>query len=235
MKFTNFQSTNTSKGYTLIEVMIAMTLFSIITAGIVSSRIAQQSQGMSQQQAMDLQQKVRAGLSIIVREIRMAGYDPYGNTPKVGIIEAGNGESVNHPFTFTYVADDEDGDDINVVGSGDDIDNDEDGTTDEKGELKTISYFLTDLNSDGVDEFILNDDPIDPTSGETSLAETFDKLIATHVSGLSFTYLDIDNNSTTTIADIRAVKVELTTTTNVSGNIHKRTLETIVKCRNLGL
>ena len=228
MKFTNFQSTNTSKGYTLIEVMIAMTLFSIITAGIVSSRIAQQSQGMSQQQAMDLQQKVRAGLSIIVREIRMAGYDPYGNTPKVGIIEAGNGESVNQPFIFTYVADD------------DDIDNDEDGTTDEKGELKTISYFLTDLNSDGVDEFILNDDPIDPTSGETSLAETFDKLIATHVSGLSFTYLDIDNldikdNPTTTIADIRAVKVELTTTTNVSGNIHKRTLETIVKCRNLGL
>ena len=71
MKFTNFQSTNNSKGYTLIEVMIAMTLFSIITAGIVSSRIAQQSQGMSQQQAMDLQQKVRAGLSIIVREIRM--------------------------------------------------------------------------------------------------------------------------------------------------------------------
>lgn len=217
-----FKSTHNQKGFSLIELLIAMALFSMVVAGIVASRVSQQNQSMTQQQAVDLQQNVRAGLSMMVDEIRMAGYNPYKNEPSVvkstdvGILSAGNGiliaDGGTGPFTFAYVAED------------DTTDNNGDGTIDEKGEIKTVSYSLisTDLT--------LND-------GGTS------KLLAQNISLLNFTYFDANNSPATAadFSDIRAITISITATTSsneldrTDGTNNTRTLQTTVKCRNLGL
>ncbi|MGD9731569.1 MAG: PilW family protein [Desulfamplus sp.] len=209
MKTYIYKNINNQKGVTLVELLVAMAVFSIVVAGIVASRNTQQNQSMTQQQAVNVQQNVRAALSMIVSEIRMAGYNPYGGDLGQGIISAGVGTAAA-PFTFAYIADD------------DEIDNDDDGSIDEKKELKTISYLLN-----GTD-LMLND-------GGT------DKLIAENISSLIFTYLDENNAVTATLNDIRAVTISITAATPTNeldrtvGKNNTRSLTTTVKCRNLGL
>ena len=64
------------KGFTLTELMIAMAVGSIIMAVIYSTYQAQQKSYTNQQVAVEMQQNIRAAMSLIKREIRMAGYDP---------------------------------------------------------------------------------------------------------------------------------------------------------------
>ena len=205
-----------SSGFTLIELLISMTVLSIIVSGLVASRVMQQSQGISQQQTVEIQQNVRAALSIILDDIRMAGYDPDGDNG------AGIDTATSSQLKFSYVADD------------DDEDNDGDGVDDNDGELRTMTLMLKDLDNDGnAFEFIMNDG-------------VEDKLIAENVSQLFFEYLssyDIDDDTVTTtsvISEIRAVKVTLTTIVDsdeldyTKGN-NTRTLSVSIKCRNLGL
>lgn len=235
----DFKNLHSKEGFTLVELLVAIAMFSIVVAGIVSSRISQQNQSITQQQAVDVQQTVRSALSMVVGEIRMAGYNPYGTNYGEGIISAGNGVLTTNggtgPFTFAYIADDGDGDNINDAALGDNIDNDIDGTVDERGELKFISYFLKDLNGDGfADEFTLNDGPL-------PLQATYDKLIAENIALLTFSYLDSSNVATAVLNNIRAISISITATTpsneldRTDGKNNTRNLVTTVKCRNLGL
>ncbi len=123
-----------NKGVTLVELLVAMAVLSIVVAGIVASRNTQQNQSMTQQQAVEVQQNVRAALSMLADEIRMAGYDPDGDEPDAKITKAGDGTAVGKEFTFAYVNDDD------------------------SGNLKTVSYWIngTDLmlNDGGTDKLI---------------------------------------------------------------------------------
>ncbi len=65
-----------NKGFTLTELMIAMAVGSIIMAVIYSTYQAQQKSYTTQQVAVEMQQNIRSAISLIKREIRMAGYDP---------------------------------------------------------------------------------------------------------------------------------------------------------------
>ena len=65
-----------NKGFTLTELMIAMAVGSIIMAVIYSTYQAQQKSYTTQQVAVEMQQNIRAAISLMKREIRMAGYDP---------------------------------------------------------------------------------------------------------------------------------------------------------------
>jgi prepilin-type N-terminal cleavage/methylation domain-containing protein len=61
-------------GLTLIELLIALVLSSILIAGLYRVFISQQKTSTVQDQVADMQQNVRASIDQMTREIRMAGY-----------------------------------------------------------------------------------------------------------------------------------------------------------------
>jgi len=70
-------SINTSqKGFSLIELMVAMGIASILMAGIYTFYHHQLKTHITQQEMVDMQQDARAAMYMMTREIRMAGYDP---------------------------------------------------------------------------------------------------------------------------------------------------------------
>jgi type IV pilus assembly protein PilW len=81
-------STNTGpKGFTLIELMIGMAIASVLMAGIYSFFQSQLKNHITQQELVDMQQDARAGMSMMISEIRMAGLDPQ-NTGQFTILSA---------------------------------------------------------------------------------------------------------------------------------------------------
>ncbi len=83
------------KGFTLIEIMIAMAILSIAMAGIYKAFRSQQNTYMSQELVADMQQNARASTYVMQNEIRMAGYKGFNTTTlssgtaDAGIITAG--------------------------------------------------------------------------------------------------------------------------------------------------
>ena len=65
-----------NKGFTLIELMIAMAISGIVAGGIFTAYQSQQKSYTSQENVAVMQQNLRAGMDIMAREIRMAGCDP---------------------------------------------------------------------------------------------------------------------------------------------------------------
>jgi len=65
-----------SSGYTLIELLIAMAVASILITMIFQIQGARQKAHTKQKQAVEMQQNIRAAISLMKREVRMAGYDP---------------------------------------------------------------------------------------------------------------------------------------------------------------
>ncbi|HKK67984.1 MAG TPA: prepilin-type N-terminal cleavage/methylation domain-containing protein [Bacteroidales bacterium] len=223
--YKKFRNSRKQRGFTLIELLIAMAITTIVSAGIFSAYRSQQNAQLAQKQIVEMQQNLRAAMYIMTREIRMAGYDPHGNSG-AKITTAGDGSNGN-PLGFTFVAD------------NDNDDNDNDGTTDEPGELKFIEYDLYVGYS---------------SQGETGndigrkIGAGNRQALAENIQSLQFTYLDKNGNAMAFTAnkipisdlpDIRSIQIAITATADVDerdytgGN--NRTLTTTVKCRNLGL
>ena len=200
----------TAKGITLVELLVGMSIFSLVVAGIISSKLEQQGQHISQLQAVEMQQSVRAVMFLIKREIRMAGYDPFMQDNGAGIITA----RANNLF-FS----------IGAVDDG--KDNDGDGQVDENQELETISYAFFDPEGDG-------DDMTVSYNGAGA------QVIAENILNLEFSYYDANGGSPGFVTDIKSVQITITTTTDVNEfarttNNNTRTLNTRVYLRNMGL
>jgi type IV pilus assembly protein PilW len=65
---------NISRGLTLIELMIALTIGMIILGALTSTFILQRKAYSTQEQIIEMTQVARAAMDMIVREVRMAGY-----------------------------------------------------------------------------------------------------------------------------------------------------------------
>lgn len=87
-------SVNTSRGLTLIELMIALSIGMIILGALTSTFILQRKAYNTQEQVIEMTQIARAAMDMIGREVRMAGYynpanpmqrDSYANSRFVGI------------------------------------------------------------------------------------------------------------------------------------------------------
>ncbi len=88
------------RGFSLIEVMIALTLTGIIIVGIMKLYVVQHQNYIVQDDVSTIQQNARASIDELTRQIRMAGYDlPQGIDPVVA--------SNTNPdtITITYCAD----------------------------------------------------------------------------------------------------------------------------------
>lgn len=123
-----------SGGFTLVELIITMLLAGIISISIFSAYRAQQRSYMVQDQVTEMQQRVRAGVYLMVKEMRVAGYDP--NLANVAGITTADPDELE----FTFVSDD------------DGEDNDGDATVDEPNELKTIKFDTYDAYGDGTND-----------------------------------------------------------------------------------
>ncbi len=70
---------NDSGGYTLVELLIAMSIAAILITAIYQVYQMRQSSDLKQQLMVEMQENIRAAASLIKREIRMTGYDPAAN------------------------------------------------------------------------------------------------------------------------------------------------------------
>ena len=71
---------NKIRGFTLVELLIAMAMSSIVLASVVAAYSSQVRSHVTQQMVADMQQNIRGAMYIMQREIRMAGYDLTGLT-----------------------------------------------------------------------------------------------------------------------------------------------------------
>lgn len=86
-------------GFTLVELVIAMVVSSLIMVAVYAAYRAQQHVALGQEQVTEMQQNLRAGLNALARDARLAGYDPNGRG--AGIVTADDDE-----FSFTMDNDD---------------------------------------------------------------------------------------------------------------------------------
>lgn len=63
------------KGITIIELMVALIIFGLVVGGIYRVFVAQTKAYTTQDQVVEVQQSVRSAMEILLRDIRMAGYD----------------------------------------------------------------------------------------------------------------------------------------------------------------
>ena len=76
-----------NQGFTLAELMLAMGIMLIVLTAIISLFTSLNRMYTTQGVAAGVQQVTRAGIDIMTRNIRMAGFDPL-DTKTIGIVEA---------------------------------------------------------------------------------------------------------------------------------------------------
>jgi type IV pilus assembly protein PilW len=74
----NYYYKNNESGFTLVELLIAMTIGLIILTALSSTFLMQSKIYDVQEQVVEMVQTARAAMDMITREIRIAGYDPKG-------------------------------------------------------------------------------------------------------------------------------------------------------------
>jgi type IV pilus assembly protein PilW len=218
-------------GFTLVELMVTLVVSSIVMAAIYSVYTVQQRTSTAQEQVVEMQQNVRAALSMMESEIRMAGYNPRNTASGTGITTANATQLI-----FGFVADT---DGMNNSSTN--------ATIDEIDEVETVEYYLYDAYGDG-DMDIGRRTP----TNTQAIAENFD--------GLEFYYTLKDGSQAltpTNLEEIAAVRVSLlvranrpdpsftdsATYTRASGatwgpfndNFRRSLLITTIQCRNWSL
>jgi type IV pilus assembly protein PilW len=208
--------------------MITVLISGIIIAGIYSAYISQQRSYLAQEQVAEVQQNIRAATDIMIREIRMAGYDPTRGAA-AGISTAFAGQ-----IGFT-------------------LDANANGDTMDPGETIDFGFSLADdTDRDGLP----NDAGTVWSLGRQTGGGY--QAIAENIQAIEFRYLDNTGAVTATLADIRAVQISIlaragqpdnnftntATYTSASGatwgspyndNFRRRLLITTIQCRNMGL
>ncbi len=259
----NAETRADQNGFTLVEMLVAMAISSIMLAVIVVTYQSQAQSHMTQQEVVDMHQNARAALDLMAREIRMAGLDPTGNAG-AGIYAAGATSAYLH-FSRDFTG-----------GESDGADNDSDGTIDEADEWydgavgtgnEEIEYRLSnDANNDGVaDGFPCSLQR--RVSISTSPGSPWQN-VADNIEALNFVYLDASSAvipapvSSANLANIRSIQVTIIarsnnpvmmrkfTDRNVYANqqgtvllnksaspdtVRRIELTTTIQCRNLGL
>ena len=123
---------NSRDGYTLLEILVATALTGVVMGGIYTSFYSQDKSYVTQSEVTEMQQNLRGGMSLMLREIRMAGCDPTGSA-NAGIIRA-------NPDLLSFTLD--------IRGTN--ADDPPDGDTADPNER--ITYTLYDSNHDGVND-----------------------------------------------------------------------------------
>jgi type IV pilus assembly protein PilW len=92
---TRTPSGRSARGFSLIELMVAMAMACIVLAAIYSLHAALMKSYTTQNAAADVQEAMRAGVDLIAEDILMAGFDPTG----AGVFGIQAADSISIHFT----------------------------------------------------------------------------------------------------------------------------------------
>jgi type IV pilus assembly protein PilW len=90
------------KGMTLIELLVALVICGMVVAGIYRVFIAQTKAYTLQDQVVEVQQSVRSAMEILLRDLRMAGFDDDNINSTITITNPIAGPLNDHSITVTY-------------------------------------------------------------------------------------------------------------------------------------
>ncbi len=197
-----------SRGFTLVELLVAMALSSIILGIIYATYQAQLKSQVTQQQVVEMQQNARAALFALEREIRLAGYDPTDSgIPQITSAQVGS---------ITFTMDIHNGIDDDLDGNTDEFD--ERGMPNVDGDvldnLEQITYRLSnDADADGIANGL--DSNLQRQHWDGAAMQSAD--IALNIDALNFAYLDAGGNNLIVgsavpagrLADIRSVQISI--------------------------
>jgi len=246
---------NRIKGFTLVELLIAMAITGIVAGAIFTAFLSQQKSYLIQDQVTEMQQNLRAEMDIMVRDIMMAAYDPTASG-NFGILAA---SATSGNFTSDFKNDN------GIVGSGETLlyqlygndalrrtpngsavaenidalgfayafDNDGDGILDKVG--GNIIWAIDTDNDGNLDKTLdtNNDGKIDENDmiGGNNLTPTISisKIRAIKVWTLARTSREDKkfHNTTTYVVSNQRI--------HCNDGFRRRLLSTTVKCRNMGL
>ncbi len=240
------------RGFTLVELMIALVISGIIAGALYSTYLVQQRSYTAQEAVAEMQQNIRAALVTLERDIRMAGYHPaggaFGFVNNATNFNNGLGTSTNVTRNATSIAFTADLDGDNTLDRAAQ-DANGDGRTD-MADMEQIAYRLNGMN---LQRYVT-------TSGALTWVA-----VAQNIERIEFQYLDGGGIVTAVPANIRAVRVSILarasrpdrkfTNTKVytpasgtpwdlngaaagnapNDNFRRRLLITTIQCRNMGL
>ena len=149
-------------GFTLVELMVAMAMASIVVAVIYTAYDVQTRIYTEQDRAAEMQQNLRAAMAFMQREARMAGYNPSGGKDNSCDAQTGAPKKVA-PGVHTATA----------TSFGFSMDLNEDGDCGDTGENVTYSIYT---DGDGIQKL-------------GRAAPNVNQAIAEHVTNIDFVYL----------------------------------------------
>lgn len=203
------------RGFSLIELMIAVAVTSGVAAAGYTVYSVQQRSFVLQEQMVEMHQNVRAFLFFVEKDLRMAGYDP--------LKEAGSGFLVAKPYEAVFTADlGRPRTDLHCTGTG--CDSIPDGSiisspcTDPPGCVtETIRYSLRDTPaSNGMVTAPELTTAVTKVFNDTTATASNQQDVIQGVQGLEFLYNMADGTSTTDVLaagqdldDIRSVTVSM--------------------------
>ncbi len=92
-----------SKGITIIELLVALVIFGLVVGGIYRVFVAQTKAYTVQDQVAEVQQSVRSAMEILLRDIRMAGYDDERSTISINTTLPPNYDYIVYPPQETSI------------------------------------------------------------------------------------------------------------------------------------
>ena len=203
------------KGFTLVELLVAMVVASLVMAAIYTAYRSQAQAHRTQQLVVQMQQNMRAALYLLEREIRMAGYSITDPPAPAGFVQ--NFLSLGSPHDGSGAATDAN----NIAFT---VDSNDSGTIDAAAAnagFEIIAYRLNAANN--------TLERWDGSSGNWQVA-------ADQITNLTFTYHREDDSpipfpiQAVDLPDIRSVEVAITATSR-DRNMN---LTNKIKCRNMG-
>lgn len=218
------------QGFTLIEMMVALAVGGIVTAGIYGTFVQQREVYTLQSQIVDMQQNARLGMELMVGELRMAGFNPTGEATvgfRSGIVNFTGPHSIRFAVDLT---------DDSCAGEPD---------GDSRDCNENITYRLYDSRGDGDLDLGRRSRGGDDSSEIQPVIE--------NVRSLNFCYFlaaapdgpCVTSPTLEQLPEIRFVQITLTTQTAAADPHYRHpqhhngyrtfTLTSMVKVRNLGL
>ena len=208
-------------GLTLVELLVAIVMFSIIVTGVYNVFRVHNFMAAKQEETTLMQQELLSAMVQITEDLRMCGYSPTeGSFGFVGTETNGRGTNQTSVYCTknTLVPN-------NVV-------DDDDNATEHAGYRLNVQH-------DG-NPLATPDNTLHRYVPYTNATKWV--LAATNISDLQFEYLDADGDliadPTANAGQIRTVQITATAVASAARagmGIGNRTMTTSVQCRNLGL
>lgn len=192
-------SVSSERGFSLLELLIVLAVFSLILGGLFSSAKNAQARYSFEQDILDSQQSARSAVDMMSREIRQAGF------PKIGYYDTALGwnSSNSDKVAAGFI----------TVGS---TQMGFEGDINEDGIVELVEYRLNGT--------VLERSAVAKPAGGGTPTSSFIPL-ANNIRTLTFNYFDTNGNSTTTPASVKSVAISLDLSTN-QFNPQSRRLQT---------